>query len=86
MSCTSIVDLLRHHLAHPMPPLQHLNQALQRLIISWVHELTGRDGWKAFDDYIQQSWVIHCVGNTKVMEQCDNNKSQTVNDRNISDM
>ena len=87
LSCTSFVDLLCHHLSHPMPLLQHLNQALQCLIISWVHELTGRDGWKAFYDSIQQSWVIHCVGKKKkVMEKFVNNKSYTVNDRNISEL
>lgn len=59
MACTSFIELFRHYLADTMPPFQDLNQTGQRLIISWVHQLTGRQGWKAFHEFTQQYWVIY---------------------------
>lgn len=56
---TSFVELLIHHLTDAMPPFQNLNQARNRLIICRVHQLTGRQGWEALNELIQQSWVIY---------------------------
>lgn len=57
-ACTSFVNLSCHHLTNLLPPFQHLNQAGQCLIISWVHYITRGQHWKAFYEPIQQNWVI----------------------------
>lgn len=64
VSCTGSVDLLRDRLANAMPLLQHLNQTGQRLVVSWVQQLTGTEGWEAFYE-LTQNRVIYVVKKKK---------------------
>lgn len=41
-----------------MPLFQSLDQTRQRLIISRVHQFTGRKSWEAFHDLVQQDRII----------------------------
>lgn len=64
VSCTGSVDLLRDRLANAMPLLQHLNQTRQRLVVSWVQQLTGTERWEAFYE-LTQNRVIYDVNEKK---------------------
>lgn len=66
VSCTGSVDLLGDRLANAMSLLQHLNQTGQRLVVSWVQQLTGTERWEAFYE-LTQNRVIYDV--TKRMEK-----------------